>query len=77
MPRYFFDTRTEDALVRDEEGLVLDGLDEARAEPTEALADMARDAIRKEGTITVEVREESGGYVLKASAWSEVQVLES
>jgi hypothetical protein len=77
MPRYFFDTRTDDRVVPDDDGIFLNGLDAARAQATEALADMARDVLPKERahTLSVEVRDETGRQVIKASVWSEVQVL--
>lgn len=43
VPRYFFDTRTDDRVVTDDEGIVLSDLHAARAQATEALADMAND----------------------------------
>lgn len=77
VPRYFFDTRENDRFVRDEEGLELAGLDAARAEATETLTNMARDVIPKSErhTLSVEVRDDRERPVLKASVWSEVQVL--
>ena len=77
MPRYFFDTR-DGELVRDEIGIVLDGIAAARDEATRGLADFAKDAIpgsvRRE--LAVEVREEfDPALLLRASLWFEVAVL--
>ena len=76
MPRYFFDTRTDDRFIRNEEGLVLDGLDAARAEATDGLADLARDTIANERAqkFSIEVRDESGKQVLKATVSAAVEV---
>ncbi|RXG89237.1 DUF6894 family protein [Bradyrhizobium zhanjiangense] len=45
MPRYFFDLRDENELIRDEEGLELSGFPAVQAEAAKSLADMARDAV--------------------------------
>src|SRR3954464_755769 len=42
MARYFFDTRDNSHSLRDELGLELDSLEEARDEATRGLADLAR-----------------------------------
>src|SRR3954451_13327879 len=76
MPRYFFDTR-DGELVRDEIGIVLDGIEAARDEATRGLADFAKDAIpgsvRRE--LSVEVRDQFEQLVLTAALWFEVAVL--
>jgi hypothetical protein len=73
MPRYFFDTR-DGELIRDEIGIVLQGVAAARDEATRGLADFARDAlpgsVRRE--LAVEVRDEADLQVLTASLWFEV-----
>ena len=77
MPHYFFDTRDNSDLIRDETGLDLDGLEAARDEATRGLADLAKDtlpgAIRRE--LAVEVRDEGDHEVLRAALWFEVAVL--
>jgi hypothetical protein len=76
MPRYFFDTRDGVHFIRDECGLELNGVPEARNEATRGMADLAKDAlpgvIRRE--LAVEVRDDDDRDVLKASLWFEVAV---
>lgn len=45
MPRYHFDVTDTGRLTRDEEGLELPNLQEARKEAVAALADMAKDEL--------------------------------
>ena len=77
MARYFFDSRDGDKFVIDDERMEFVTLEEARDEATEALADMAHDAIpgsiRRE--LAIEVRDGDGEAVLRASLWCEVQTL--
>jgi hypothetical protein len=77
MPRYFFDTTDGDSFVRDELGVVCEGISEARDEATAGLADLARDAIpghvRRE--LAVAVRDETDWRLLRASVWFEVKRL--
>jgi hypothetical protein len=74
MPLYFFDTRDNSNVVRDEIGVHLDGFDAARDEATRGLADLARDAlpgtVRRE--LAVEVRDRFDQAVLRAALWFEV-----
>ena len=44
MPIYFFDSRDGDTWVRDESGIEVAGLSEARDQATAGLADMAKDS---------------------------------
>ena len=70
MPRYFFDTDDGRTPVDDTRGYALKNLDAARRFAQDALADMARDAVPGDGdhrTMTVRVRDESGGTVMTAS----------
>jgi len=65
LPLYYFDLRNRDKVSLDEEGLELSTLDEAEQEALHAVADMARDAIRRnpdgaEYLMAIEVRDESG-----------------
>ena len=45
MPRYYFPSWDGDSFVPDEEGLAFEGIDQARAQATQALAEMARDIL--------------------------------
>jgi hypothetical protein len=77
MPHYFFDTRDGADLIRDEEGVELDGMEAARDEATRGLADLAKDALpgamRRE--LAVEVRDAGDQALLRAALWFEVAVL--
>jgi hypothetical protein len=69
MPRYYFDTHDDDRFVPDNEGVELDGVEEAKTEAVTALPDMASDALpcgdRRDFVITV--RDEGGHQVMKAT----------
>jgi hypothetical protein len=75
MPRYFFNTRDGESWIRDEAGLELSGIEEARLEATAGLADMARDALpgasRKE--LSVEVLDAEGRALFRAVLRLEVE----
>jgi hypothetical protein len=77
VPKYFFDTRDGSDFIRDEEGLVLDGIEAARDEATAGLADLAHDAlpgsIRRE--LIVEVRDGADRPLLRAALWFEVAIM--
>ena len=77
MSRYFFDSRDGDHVIRDDDGIELDGIEAARDEAALALRDLAKDALpgstRRE--VAIEVRDESGRQLIRASLWVEVQVL--
>jgi hypothetical protein len=77
MPHYFFDTRDGADLIRDEEGVELDGIEAARDEATRGLTDLAKDALpgalRRE--LAVEVRDRGDQALLRAALWFEVAVL--
>ncbi|WP_426615786.1 DUF6894 family protein [Bradyrhizobium sp. McL0616] len=65
MKRYYFDIRSGEEIIPDEEGLELSTLEKAQEEAARSLADMARDAIRNEGSgqshlMAIEVRDDSG-----------------
>ena len=64
MPRYYFDVRDGDEVAPDEEGLELSSIEAVREEAALSLADMARDAVRKnhDGArlMAVEVRDDNG-----------------
>ncbi len=66
--RYYFDTYDGDRLIRDDEGLVLGSLHEAKQQAAKALPDMARDGL-PDGDyrdFVVEVRDETGCKVFRA-----------
>ncbi len=66
--RYYFDTYDGDRLIRDDEGLVLGSLHEAREQAIKALPDMARDGLPhgEYRDFVVEVRDETGRKVFRA-----------
>ena len=45
MPLYYFDTHDDKGVVRDDIGLEFDTLEQAKAEATRALVDIARDRV--------------------------------
>ncbi len=68
-PRYFIDTADGDLFLNDEDGLDLNGLQEARAQAQAVLADLAREKIAKAGSqwsMTTFVRDATGKTVLRA-----------
>jgi hypothetical protein len=77
MPHYFFDTSDGSELLRDEEGVELDGIQQARNEATRALVDLARDVIpgseRRE--LAIEVRDRLDVPLLRAALSFELAVL--
>jgi hypothetical protein len=77
MPHYFFDTRDGPELLRDEEGLELEGIQQARDEATRGLADLAKDVIpgSERGELAVEVRDRLNVPLLRAALSFEVAVL--
>jgi hypothetical protein len=76
MPHYFFDTSDGDRFVRDEQGLQLKDLSEARRHAIAALPDMARDSLHDvdRRDFVVGVRNGDGTYLLKAALSFAVQV---
>jgi hypothetical protein len=65
MRRYYFDLREGDDLAPDEEGLELPSIERVQEEAARSLADMARDAVRKnhDGAgqrMAIEVRDDDG-----------------
>lgn len=64
MPRYYFDVREGDTVASDEEGLELFSIQAVQEEAALSLADMARDAVRKDHDgarqMAVEVRDDNG-----------------
>jgi uncharacterized protein YfcZ (UPF0381/DUF406 family) len=75
--RYYFDTRQEDEIASDEEGLELPTIESVQEEAARSLADMARDAVQthRDGTrrpMAIEVRDDNGP-VLQARFTFEVE----
>jgi hypothetical protein len=65
MARYYFDIREGDELAPDEEGLELSSIERVQEEAARSLADMARDAVRKNhdgagNQMAIEVRDDNG-----------------
>jgi uncharacterized protein DUF6894 len=64
MPRYYFDLRDHSGLFVDDEGLDFRDVQVVREEASRALAEMARDAMRKAiapvHQMAIEVRDETG-----------------
>jgi uncharacterized protein YfcZ (UPF0381/DUF406 family) len=75
--RYFFDVHHGNELTRDEVGMELDGINSARDEAAEALAEMASTASRDSNPrdFGIEVRDESHQPVLKAEISFAVQTV--
>jgi hypothetical protein len=76
MPQYFFDTRDGPELLRDEEGLELDGIQQAK-EAARGLLDLARDLIpgSESRDLAIEVRDGRNVPLLRAALSFEVAVL--
>jgi hypothetical protein len=76
--RYFFDTRQNGDLVRDDTGIELEGLDSASYEASRGLADLAWDALALPGQVRrdlgILVRDEAGREVLQALLSFELRV---
>ena len=76
MARYFFDSRDGDHFIRDDEGVELGGIEQARDEATLALRDLAKDALpratRRE--LSIAVRDEAGRQPIRVSLLFEVEV---
>jgi uncharacterized protein DUF6894 len=76
MPQYFFDTRDGPELLRDEEGLELDGIQQAK-EAARGLLDLARDLIpgSESRELAIEVRDRRNVPLLKAALSFKIAVL--
>ena len=75
MPRFFFDCRDGDRLIRDDEGLVIDTVEEARHEAARALGEMARDALPDDGDreMSIDVRDEKHASLFRVALWVRVE----
>jgi hypothetical protein len=70
MPRYYFDIREGENIAPDEEGLELPSIERVQEEAARSLADVARDAVRKnhDGAgrqMAIEVRDDDGPVLVK------------
>ena len=76
MPLYFFDTRDNDELIVDDEGLDYPSLEAVKIEAARSLAELARDVLpgSLKRVLTVEVRD-ALGPVLKALMTFEAIIL--
>jgi hypothetical protein len=77
MSHYFFDTHDGDRFVPDQDGLDLDGIEQAKATAMGALPDLARDVLPDgdEREFAVIVRDEDGRRLLKVSLSLKVEPL--
>jgi hypothetical protein len=77
MPIFFFDSRDGDDWVRDEFGIEVAGLDEARNQATAGLGDMAKDSFPNSHSrdMAIDVRDEGGRVLLRASLRLDVEFL--
>lgn len=70
MERFFFDTNDSGSVARDDEGMDLADRDAARQQALNALPDIARDVLPRDGDrrdMIVDVRDASGRMVFTAS----------
>ena len=72
MARSFFDIVADGELNPDEEGMNLPNIEAARREASHSLADLARDAVRSEGTprLVISVRTEEGPVCEAVFQWN-------
>jgi hypothetical protein len=72
MTRYFFDVMAAGNLIPDEEGMILPNMEAARREASRSLADLARDAVRNDGTprLAISVRTDDGPVCEAAFEWN-------
>jgi hypothetical protein len=66
MPRFYFDTRDDGRVMRDDAGFDLTGIDAVEALAVRSLAQIAIDILpaSARGSIGVDVRDEAGAAVL-------------
>ncbi len=78
MQRYYFDFRDDQGLIKDEEGVELEGLEAARLAALRRLPNPVRELSGSDATeFAMEVRNAAGRRVLKASLVLRVQPLGS
>lgn len=75
MPRYYFDSRDGDGLIRDDVGIIFPGMETARHQAALALAELARDVLSgsERHELAIDIRDEGGEPLLRASLIFEVQ----
>jgi hypothetical protein len=77
VPLYFFDTRDDGNVMRDDEGLEFPDLDAVKREAARSLAELALDvlpgALRR--VLGIDVRDEQGDPVLTAEMIFEARIL--
>jgi hypothetical protein len=77
VPRFYFDIRDNDKLTRDEDGVELDGVDAARREAAQTVAQMGKDVLP--GTVhwelAIEVRNDRPEPLLRAALVFDIQRL--
>jgi hypothetical protein len=69
MPYFYFDVRENDSFVRDDDGTSLPDVATAQREAADAAVEIAQDSLpeRGGGSVTLEVRDESGEQVLSVT----------
>ena len=70
MPRFYFDLREDGSVLADDDGVDFPNIELAAGEASRAAAEIVRDNILRTGNlqeIAVEVRNESGEYVLSST----------
>ena len=74
MPLYYFDTRDDKGFVADDTGLEFDSVEQAKAEATRALVDIARDRVPGPDRLVfvVEVSDENKQPLLEARLMIEI-----
>jgi hypothetical protein len=76
MPRYYFDVRQSEGLTLDTEGEELADIDAAAREAALAAIDLTKDLLNATRTmLAVEVRDERGQTVLRATVTAHVERL--
>jgi len=65
MTRYFFNVMAAGNLIHDEEGMILPNVEAARREASRSLADLARDAVRNDGTPRLAISVRTTGQCVK------------
>lgn len=75
VPRYYFDVQNGNKVFSDDEGTELPTIEAAQEEAVQTMADMARDAIRKnpDGSrrlIAMEVRDDNGPVLQVEFHWT-------
>jgi hypothetical protein len=77
MARYYFDIRDGEYVQKDNEGTLLNGLVEAKAQAVKTLPDIARDDTPRDGyrEFVVEVKDENGRPVMRARLTLAIEII--